>query len=252
MHVFFALVKRELLEHNSLWRVPVILLGLAILVRLSLVFGNFATDINIPDQLQLDETIDSIVDGALASGLRWMNSIIVITMFVVAVFYALNCLFTERQDQSVLFWRSLPVSDALTVASKLAVALVLVPIIMLLCQVVAAVIFLGFGGFEFLVTYFANSVPNLFKLVIWSLLPTVAWCVFCSEFASRNPFLLAIFVPIGVIIVDRLFFDGTVGNMLVINRAIGFSDYSIWPLLSGIALSAVFIFLAISKRRQRI
>lgn len=252
MATFFALVKRELLEHNSLWRVPAMLLGLALLVRLSLVFGNFATDINLPEGFQLDDTIDSIVDSALARGLIWMNSIIVITLFVVAAFYALNCLFTERQDQSVLFWRSLPVSDAVTVASKLAVALVFVPITMILCQIVAAVIFLGTGSIDFMVGYLGSSLVDLLKLVLWSLLPTVAWCLFCSEFAKRNPFLLAIFLPIGVVIVDSLFFDGSLGNLLVINRVMGFSDYSLWPLASGLALSAVFIYLATMKRRQRI
>ena len=252
MQTFLALIKREILEHNSLWRVPIILLGLAILVRLSLVFGNFATDIKIPDQLQLDDTIDSIVGSALAQGLSWMNSIIVLTMFIVAVFYSLNCLFTERQDQSVLFWRSLPVSDSLTVASKLTIALVVVPIAMIVCQSLSAFIFLGIDGFSFLFNYFGSSLISLLYLVLWSLLPTVAWCMFCSEFAKRNPFLLAVFVPIGVVIVDRLFFDGVVSDLLVINRTLWFSDYSMWPLVSGLALSSIFIVLATMKRRQRI
>lgn len=252
MQTFLALIKREVLEHNSLWRVPLILIALAVLVRLSLVFGNFATDINIPDQLQLDDTIDSLVNSALSRGLIWMNSIIVLTMFVVAVFYALSCLFAERQDQSVLFWRSLPISDGLTVASKLAVALLIVPITMVVCQIFSAIIFLGTDSFSFLFSYFGVSLLKLIQLVVWSLLPTVAWCLFCSEFAKRNPFLLAVFVPIGVVIIDRLFFNGVVSDLLVINRTIGFSDYSLWPLVSGLALSAVFIFLATMKRRQRI
>ena len=76
--------------------------------------------------------------------------------------------------------------------------------------------------------------------------------MFCSEFAKRNPFLLAFFVPIGVVIVDRLFFDGVVSDLLVINRTLWFSDYSMWPLVSGLALSSIFIVLATMKRRQRI
>lgn len=252
MNVFFTLIKRELLEHNSLWRVPIILLVLAILIRLSLVFGNYATDINIPDQLQLNDTIDAWVDSALASSLGWVNSIIVWTMFVVAVFYALNCLFTERQDQSVLFWRSLPVSDALTVASKLTVAVVIVPLLIIVCQIISAFIFLGAGSFEFLINVFGETLLSIFKLVLWSLLPTAAWCMFCSEFCKRNPFLLAIFIPLGLVLVDNLFFDGSVGNMLVINRVFGFSDYSIWPLLSGVLLSGVFLYMATIKRKQRI
>ncbi len=249
---FFALLKREWLEHNSLWRVPAILIGLAVLVRLSLVFGNLATDVDVPEQFQIDEIVGSAVDAAIGKGLNMMNAIIVFTLVIVACFYALNCLFSERQDQSVLFWRSLPVSDTQTIISKLVVALIVIPLLILVCQVVIAIIFLDTSSANYLGHYFGQFLNTLSKLVLWVLLPTIAWCLFCSAAADRSPFLLALFAPLAVIAVDWLFLDGVINNWLSLNRLIGFKDFSIATLVSGLGLSALFIVLAINKRRQRI
>ena len=49
-------------------------------------------------------------------------------LVLVLTFYLLDCLYAERKDRSILFWKSLPVSDAATVASKLLVALAVVPL----------------------------------------------------------------------------------------------------------------------------
>jgi ABC-2 type transport system permease protein len=49
-------------------------------------------------------------------------------MLLVLTFYLLDCLYAERKDRSILFWKSMPVSDGLTVLSKLFVALVVVPL----------------------------------------------------------------------------------------------------------------------------
>lgn len=142
MNVMLALLKREILEHKNIWRVPMVLIVIAVLVKLSLSVGNLSVNINVPDQLQLDEVIGSALDGVVAQALNSMNYIIILVMFVVSAFYALSCLFNERQDESVLFWRSLPISDHMTVASKLVIALIVVPIVIVLCQTVMAVIFL--------------------------------------------------------------------------------------------------------------
>ena len=173
-------------------------------------------------------------------------------MFVVACFYTLSCLYNERQDESVLFWRSLPISDSMTVASKLIIALVVTPLMVLLCQIVVSFIFFGLNAFDYLSVYFSSSLLLLAKLIIWSLTPTVAWCLFCSEIAKKNPFLLAFVAPILLWIVDRFFLSGSVGEFLRVNRWIGFNDYSMLPFISGAIISIVCISLAVIKRSQRI
>src|SRR2546423_11572068 len=54
---------------------------------------------------------------------------IMFTAFIVAVFYCLDALHGERRERSILFWKSLPVSDFTTVLSKAVVALVVIPVI---------------------------------------------------------------------------------------------------------------------------
>lgn len=252
MKTMVALLRREILEHRSIWLMPLILIGIAVLVRMSLSFGNLEVNIDVPSQLNLDESINSVLDGAIAQGLNLMNYLIMMTLFAVACFYTLSCLYNERQDESVLFWRSLPISDVTTIVSKLAIALLLVPLTVLISQTIVAIIFFGVDAFDYLSVFFAGSLSNLLKVMLWSLLPTVGWCLFCSEVAKKNPFLLAFIAPVLLWICDWLFLDGSVGKLLQVNRWIGFDDYSIMPLISGLVVSAIGITVAVIKRSQRI
>lgn len=252
MNTMLALLKREILEHRNIWFVPLILIGIAILVRMSLAFGDLAIDMELPEELQLNSAIDGAISGVMARGLNWMNYIIMMTMFIVACFYTLSCLYNERQDDSVLFWRSLPISDSMTIASKLIVALIVAPAMVLICQIVVSFIFFGVNGFDYLSVYFSGSLSLLAKVILWSLIPTVAWCLFCSEVAKKNPFLLAFVAPILLWIVDKLFLSGVVSDYLMVNRWVGFKDYSAIPLISGAIISVVCISFAIIKRSQRI
>ena len=247
-----ALLKREVLEHKNLWKVPVILVGIALLVRLSLSVGNLALDINVPDMLDLDNTIDGALDMVIAKSLNSMNYLIMMVMFVVAIFYALSCLFNERQDDSVLFWRSLPISDTITVVSKLLVALVLIPIVIIACQAVVAVLFFGTDAVNYLANYYGSSLVLMFKTITWSLLPVVAWCIFCSGVAKKNPFLLAFIAPIILILVDKLFLNGVISQTFIINRLGNVGNYAALPLLFGFVFAGVCVFMAIVKRSKRI
>lgn len=252
MNKLFALLKREVLEHNNIWRVPLILIGIAILLKLSLAIGNLSVDLNVPDQLQMDEMVGSALDGVIAKSLNGVNFMIMVVMFIVAVFYSLACLFNERQDDSVLFWRSLPISDSLTVASKLLIAVVVIPLIVVFCQAVVAVIFFGTDSIQYLVAYYGQSLIHLAMLITWSLLPTVAWCIFCSEIARKNPFLLAFIAPILFVLVDKLFLNGVLSQTFIVNRLTGFADFSVTSLLGGFVFSAVCLFLAVIRRSERI
>ncbi|MFT4634403.1 MAG: ABC-2 type transport system permease protein [Arenicella sp.] len=252
MRVMLALLKREILEHRNIWFTPVILIVVAILVRLSLIFGNLNIDSELPPQLMLDDQLSSVVNDVLVYGLNWMNYIITMTLMAAACFYTLSCLFNERQDESVLFWRSLPVSDTTTIVSKLLIALVVAPISVLICQVVVAFIFFGFGAFDYLAMYFGSSLTLLIKMIFWSLLPTVAWCLFCSEVAKKNPFLLAFIAPILLWVIDSLFLRSVIGDNIMLNRWFGFDSYTRVPLICGLVLSALFIIFATVKRSQRI
>lgn len=252
MKTMFALLKREILEHKNIWKVPLILIGLAILVKLSLAMGNLSFNIDVPDMMQLDETISDVKNSVVAKALSGMNFIIMITMFAVAIFYALSCLYNERQDESVLFWRSLPISDNTTIASKLAIGVLVIPLIVVVCQAVVSIIFLGTGGVSYLQFFYGSFLFSMTKIILWSLLPIIAWCMFCSSVAKKNPFLLAFVAPLVLILIDKLFLSGAISDLFVINRLTGVSSYTVMPLVLGLAFSAACIVISVIKRSQRI
>ncbi len=135
---------------------------------------------------------------------------LVVFAFVV-FFYLLGSLYDERRDRSVLFWKSLPVSDGQTVLSKALTALVVAPLI---ATAIALLAMLGFGliisGFIALnggnpFTMYWSQLRPLHLLgamlagwpvyILWAL-PTVGWLMLCSAWAKSKPFLWAVALPV--------------------------------------------------------
>jgi len=251
MNVLLALLKREILENSSLWKVPLVLLALGVLIKISMSAGNLSINVNTPDFLNLDSTVDGAISSVVLSGLGWMNSLVLFVMLVVTVFYTLSCLYGERQDQSILFWRSLPISDSMTIASKLLIALILVPLLIAVCQFLMALVFIGGESINYISSYFVNTAQNNVKLILWLMLPLISWCLLCSEIAKKNPFLLAFIVPIIVISIDGLFLTSGLSD-LIVNRFLSRNHDSLTLLLSGVGFSLICIIAATVKRSQRI
>ncbi len=252
MNTFIALIKREVAEHGSLWKVPAVLLVLAVLIKLSFSFGNLSIDFEVPGGLNMESTVDSFLATAIGKVLGYTNWLISGVMFLVAVFYALSSLYDERQDQSVLFWRSLPISDTQTVLAKLTVALVLVPVLILVMQSLVAVVFLGAQSADYLTSYLSYSLSALGRALLWSMLPTISWCLLCSQIANKSPFLIALVVPLLVTVVDWLFLGGVIGDTFVINRFNGIDHYTPTVLIVGLVFSLACLAFTIARRGQRI
>jgi ABC-2 type transport system permease protein len=146
-------------------------------------------------------------DGILANGM----ALSMLVMIFVVFFYALGSLYDERRDRSVLFWKSLPVSDMEVVLSKAAWALVLAPTLALLIGVI-----IGFAMWLIAAAGMAvNGVPGMSALftesnplrvigqffgvlpvyIMWAV-PTVGWLMLCSAWSRRFPFLWAVLVPL--------------------------------------------------------
>jgi len=251
MKTLIALLKRELLEHKSIWKVPVALLVIGLLIKLSMSAGNLAINTEVPGFLQLDETIDSVVDSAIVKGLGVIKSLTIFVMMLVSIFYALACLYNERQDESVLFWRSLPISDAMTMASKLLIALVLIPAIIIVCHVILAFMFVGLESTSYMIESIVASVVNVSTMTAWALLPAVAWCMLCSEIANKTPFLLAVIAPIMAMTVNKLFLDNPI-NDIILDRFFDKGQDSIMLLVVGLIFAIACLVFTTIKRSQRI
>src|SRR5258706_12242928 len=118
-------VRRELWENRSLTVAP-------LTVAMVIVFGLFVAMLaglhSRPDQLAANFEVAA---GALMA-----------TTLLVAVFYCLDALYGERRDRSVLFWKSMPVSDWTAVLSKMAVPLVGLPVVTFVITIVTQLIML--------------------------------------------------------------------------------------------------------------
>lgn len=212
----FILVRREMWESPVAFKwTPVIIYGFIVLIALlTLIIG-----IRVDDQMvftkdgirmfaELDDTQQRLfTSGALFS----ISALFHQVMYLVLIFYLAGSLYDDRKDRSILFWKSLPVSDLMTVGSKVLAACVLAPLLYLAGIILTQVTLLLIGsvlGMMADINVFAElwGPANLLKQwplmlygslvqALW-LLPIYAWLIFCSSWAPRLPILIAVLVPL--------------------------------------------------------
>lgn len=222
--VLLTLVRREFWEHRVLWIAP---LAVAVL----LVASAFLTS---PGAMQLDfssggsgPSLGAMLDNhrvqlALFGLEHWAMSLPqYLVLSLVLTFYLCDCLYAERRDRSILFWKSLPVSDFTTVASKALVGLVLVPcgVYLLAVATDALMSLIGyvraqFGAHNALLTHWdtvawlkMQALMGLGMLlsILW-LSPLGAYLLLVSAWARRNVMLWASVPPLVGPLVERLTF----------------------------------------------
>jgi ABC-2 type transport system permease protein len=187
-----TLVRREFWEHRYLWLAPVVV---AALLALSPILGHAELDLPPFGSAENRVALSTLVQWGL-----WLPLCVV--MGFCLSYYLLDCLYAERKDRSILFWKSLPVSDALTVGSKVVVAMVLVPlgvfVLALLTHLAFCVVLnlrftlgnepmLAFSAGEWLKTELTLLLILLLG-VLWYA-PWGAYLLVISVFARRSPFL---------------------------------------------------------------
>jgi len=222
----FALIKRELWEHRAIYVMPLVI---AVLVSLMSITGqvavsgfDHAVDIGILGATNLGENERSAAITVLMISL---SSTFVFAMWILITFYALDALYAERKDRSILFWRSIPVTDFDTVMSKLLTALVVIPLVTFVVIVVTHLIVLlitsmwlgarGANAWHLIWTaapFFDNWTATLIfvlALSLW-LSPFAGWFLFVSAFTKRSPLLIAS-LPIAILpLLERIVFKTSV------------------------------------------
>jgi ABC-2 type transport system permease protein len=212
MNTMMWLLRRETWEHRALYIAPLITLAI-------LVIG-LASDFNdIPMGIRALSEHAPGREGAILGALHLIVAVpFVIVMSIVAAFYCLDALYAERRDRSVLFWKSLPLSDLEVVLSKVAVVVVLVPLITFVAAFVAQIVALIGASLAGLVggaspallwtetPIFSNSLLLIYALFVQSFwyLPLYAWILLASAWAPRAATLWAVLPPLGVILLERL------------------------------------------------
>jgi ABC-2 type transport system permease protein len=138
-------------------------------------------------------------------------------MFIVLVFYCIGCLFDDRRDRSVLFWKSMPVSDLETVGSKVLTAVVVAPLCMFVGLAIGQIVLLLLTGILIaihggnpwsLVWSHANPVIMWLQFLAVQgvqalfLLPLIGWLMLAGAFARGKPFLWATLPPVMLAIIE--------------------------------------------------
>jgi ABC-2 type transport system permease protein len=156
-----------------------------------------------------------IVDG-IASGYLATSAPLFLMLSVVVFFYCLGALYDERRDRSILFWKSLPVSDQMTVLSKVLTAVIVAPVVTIAVATFTSVLLLliggtvlAFNGINLFGEVLSSSAIYLAPLQIFGLLPvyimwalpTVGYLLMVSAWARSKVFLWAVGVPLIIIVV---------------------------------------------------
>lgn len=220
------LLKREYWEHRGgfFWTPVWITAAILILTVLGLISAEvFRSNAHVNVGFSLDELRNSISADDIAKASNGLDTIQLvfsgvasIGIFFVTFFYLLGALYDDRRDRSVLFWKSLPVSDTATVASKALTAMLVIPAIAVLVATAAYVAFLvlicawvGVHGLNPLPAVIGSHPIGMFlRLValipigaLWAL-PTVGWLLFWSAFVRSKPFLWAVLLPAIVLVAN--------------------------------------------------
>jgi ABC-2 type transport system permease protein len=226
-NTLLMLVRREVWENRSLWITPLVIMGVILLAAAfggihsnggdgNFVFGPQPTDEELKGILSTSADKREAIYGMTIATFTMMQ---LFTLGIVVFFYLLDSLLSERKDRSILFWKSLPISDTQVVASKLLTALVAAPIYVLLVSAATQLLFalvwsLRFGGTtlgQILMPWdggvwlqvqagFVALVP---AVLLWYL-PIAGYLLLVSVWARRNAFLWAVLPPVAILMVEGL------------------------------------------------
>jgi ABC-2 type transport system permease protein len=143
---------------------------------------------------------------------------LIVTLFIVAVFFSLGALHNERRDRSVLFWKSLPVSDRVTVLSKAIIPLAVLPAVALVITLTTQLVMLLLSTVTLAAhsgsvadLWARGSVASMPLLVVYALAtltlwwaPVYAWLMLVSGWAKRAPFLWAVLPPLFLALAEKI------------------------------------------------
>jgi ABC-2 type transport system permease protein len=254
MKVLITLVKRELQEHKvGLIYAPFIVAIILSLVIVLVYFGVAdikANDINFSTSVYENgeavewmraATVDQKV-AVIRSGLIVLGFPVAFVMIFAVLSYSLGTFFEERKDKSIIFWRSLPISDLETVLSKVFVVVFIAPLIILpaliflhMVSLLSASIFFAVSDIvPFTWIWNAYSITDWFRIIfslwtqlLWSL-PILAWLMLAGAY-SRKPIVAAILPLVGIIAIERVVFGSAVFLATAIERIQPWSLMSSFP-----------------------
>lgn len=213
---FYWSLRRELWEHRWVYLAPIVV-GIVVLVACSI-----ATLVLIARSRSGPLLDTAALQAGILMRFDIANRMILMNGFMVAFFYCADALYGERRDGSILFWRSMPVSDLTTVLSKAAVPLAVVPLLTSGALMVSSV---TLRVLDSSAAASIGPVPtHVMSVVAAGVLlqaPLYGWLLLVSAMAKRAPILWAVLPLIALDVVERIAFGSLHIAALTSSRGLG-------------------------------
>jgi ABC-2 type transport system permease protein len=270
-------IRRELWEYRAIYVAP---LAAAVVFLLGFLIA-------LPHHMHGVKTLDQAHE-ALDTPYELAAGLIMGTAFIVGIFYSLDALYGERRDRSILFWKSLPVSDLTTVLSKLTIPLIILPLLSFAIAVatqfvmllLSSVALLGsgqnIGALWARMSFFHMSLMLLYHIAtvhgLWYA-PLYGWLLLVSAWAPRAPFIWAFLPPFVIWGLEKIVFQTSHflamlqyrltgpepssaaaphGTVMEIISALTLAQFLTTPgLWIGLIIAAALLFAAVRLRRYR-
>lgn len=274
-------VRRELWENRAVYLAP---LGVAVIF----LFGFLISLTGLRHKLRgLGAINPGDLHQMVSQPYELVGAVIMGTAFIVGIFYSVDALYGERRDRSILFWKSMPVSDVTTVLSKLTIPLVILPLLSFVLIVITQFLMLLLSSAAVLgsgvsaatlwreSSFFHFSVMLLYHVVtvhgLWYA-PFYGWLLLVSAWAPRAPFIWAFLPPFVIWGVEKMAFNSSHFLAILLYRLTGpevstspasdnlmdamaaitpWQFFSLPGLWIGLGIAAVFLAAAVRLRRYR-
>lgn len=225
MNLYWS-VRRELWESRSIYMAPLIAAAVFL-------FGFLISMVRSPMNIRVFSAHQS---DTIALPYDMGAGLLMLTAMFVGAFYCLSALQAERRDRSILFWKSLPVSDRIAVLAKASIPLVLLPLITfaitfalqaMMLLVSSAVLWAN--GMDAATIWTQLNFPQMSLLLLYHLVtvhalwhaPFYGWLLFVSAWARRAAFLWAVLPPFAIGAFERLVFGTSYLTDMLVYRLSG-------------------------------
>jgi ABC-2 type transport system permease protein len=220
-------LRRELWENRSIYLAP-------LAVAAVFLFGFLVSRIGLPRRMQALAALDPARRiQAIRMPFDIAAGLIMLTGAIVGLFYCLDALQGERRDRSILFWKSLPVSDLQTVLAKASIPIVFLQLITYVVTIATQLVMLLFtsavlraNGLKVEALGTQLEFPRMSMLLLYHLFavhalwyaPIYAWLILVSVWARRAPLLWAFLPPIALSALEKVVFGTSYLTRLLQNR----------------------------------
>ena len=279
--LFYWSVRRELWEHRSIYLAPLAAAGVFLA-------GFLISSVRLAGRMRAALALDPMHQHEkLAQPYDYAAGMVMLASLLVGLYYCLEALQSERRDRSILFWKSLPVSDRTTILAKATVPLVIIPLLgwsittvtQFAMLVVNSAVLAG-SGLSVATLWTQLSPVQMSLLLLYHLVtvhalwqaPIYGWLLMVSAWARRAAFLWATVPVLAIGVVEKMAFGTSYFARMVGNRFAGgpeampmsdsfptnpamhltpghfLSSAGLWL---GLAVTAAFLVAAIRLRRYR-